>query len=443
MIAVVVTTHQAYLHRLPDVLRSIEAAGQIISQRVLVLDSVSDEIQAPGWDVVRVQSGNPNPARNAGLARVKRQWVMFWDGDNIMPSYYPAVMAEQSRQLQPCVAVLYPDIQYADAEGNLLRTWRADDWDYWTMRERTYIDTSSLWRVEALHEVGGFRHDQPMLDDWDLALRLTHCGWTCQHAHAETSITEHPDRRSGQRQNLNAALWKSWDLAIVTLWSGSSPSYREVGQWLAGADLPECTTLYWTDNSDSPAMGLYLRNLGGRLLDSGRAKAIHHVNAYGPYVTAPGEEYLHPGRHRHVAGLYNRLIGAVRESLVLFLEDDTVPPLDGLRKLHQELSVNNNLAGVGGVYEARNLPGHACLSLYPAAWNAPRLEHVTNSVFPCGMIGGGFTLYRMAAVRKCLPFTVSVRQDEMLGWDATLGRNLHHHGYRLAAHGGVRADHKF
>ena len=29
------------------------------------------------------------------------------------------------------------------------------------------------------------------------------------------------------------------------------------------------------------------------------------------------------------------------------------------------------------------------------------------------------------------------------GWDATLGRTLHEQGYRLAAHGGVRAEHKF
>lgn len=451
MIAIVLTTHAAYLPHLEACVASIEPnqyhlGNLVVSEKVLVLDGPGSVPELPqGWRVLHVQAGNPNPARNWGLDAVRAEWVIHWDGDNIMPDGYAAAMARLATQVPANVGFIYPKVDLVNEAREIVQTLSVPPWDYWTQRGNTYIDTSSLWRVQAIRQAGGWSFGQVMLDDWELSLRITALGWTGSRGLMATEITQHDQRRS-RKGDMRKALWTARSVAIVTLWSPKSLAFDEVMEWYHKADFPPHVSVYWVDNSDNAAVGLRLRNHAHQLLVSGRVESITIIPGGEPYTVSPGEAYTHPGRHQHVARLYNTVIPRIREALVLFLEDDNVPPLDGLQALAYELPVNQDIGGVGGCYESKNQPGMACFSTTGDVWTPLRMDEVPRVPgIMVAMMGGGFALYRMDCVRQCLPFRVTTARG-LLGWDANLGRDLgsQEGGYkRLLLHGGVRVAHKF
>ncbi len=233
--------------------------------------------------------------------------------------------------------------------------------------------------------------------------------------------------------------WDTWGFAFVTLWSGKASGER-VLDWLATATVPPNSVLYWVDNS------------GGLLTETLRAawkERLHHrfrklewLKCGEPYRSAPGEALLHPGRHRQVARLYNVVFPRVFEEIVVTLEDDIVPPLDGVRSLLSLMDAAGRVGVAAGAYRDRIRPMDICAARSKRLWlDVPRYDALPAGPFEVGKTGGGFALMLNRALQQVLPVRCTVFGQGVAGWDGYLCNGLTSLGYRLMLHPGVRCAH--
>ncbi|MEA3208357.1 MAG: hypothetical protein QOE70_1414 [Chthoniobacter sp.] len=230
--------------------------------------------------------------------------------------------------------------------------------------------------------------------------------------------------------------WIGRSYAFVTLWS--RPAADAVLDWLASAEVPPQSFLYWVDNSGgklAPRLG----STWGRLRS--RFRGLVLLSAGDPYQARRGEPYLTLARHAHVTALYNQVFSRVREEMVVTLEDDIRPPRDGLRKLVELMQ--GDVALASGVYRSRRNPDYICASRDKAAWHdVPRFDALPAKPFEVGMTGGGFALIENRALQAALPLRCSTTPDGgLMAWDGNLALDLAAAGARLLAHPQVRCEH--
>src|SRR5947199_6989381 len=213
-----------------------------------------------------------------------------------------------------------------------------------------------------------------------------------------------PNRSSAavdDREGETPCRWETWQFAFVTLWSGNVSGER-VLDWLVTASVPPNSTLYWLDNSRGK-ISTKLREEWKRRL-SHRFRKLVWLECGEPYRATPGEHVLHPGRHQHVAGLYNLAFTRVFEEIVVTLEDDIVPPLDGVRSLLRVLETSDRLGVVAGIYRNRLSPTEICATLGKRLWlDAPRYDTLPPEPLEVGMTGGGFALLPNRILQQALP----------------------------------------
>ena len=141
-------------------------------------------------------------------------------------------------------AIVYPDVDLASGFGFdfSVKKVAMPEYSYWKLRDKTFIDTSSAWRREALLSVGGFSARQVKYDDYELALRLTRNNWSAKRAGVSTRITQHGERRS-ITNNKNDALWTAYTFAFVTLF-GPNADKKILLNWYARSQpsLPPAVT---------------------------------------------------------------------------------------------------------------------------------------------------------------------------------------------------------
>ena len=445
LVAVIVTCHTGYLNRLEKAVASINLQSSPFHQKILVLDSVSSYV-APiwlnGWTVMHCNARNPNVGRNLGIEQIKDcEWVVHWDADNVMPVHFLADHLQSLTSSDRRVAFFYPSLSYVNDSGLQIRKLDVPEWDYWTFREKTFVDTSSLWNVHAVKSVGGWLSRQPSLDDWGLSLRLTRAGWVGHKSRATATLTLHPARRS-QTSDHTEAIWSARSIGIITLWGGRSRISAKILKWYSTSELPPHVSLYWMDNSGDISFAKRLHRKAQQFME--RFECVFLTDAGPPYKINQEAGYLEWGRHQHVANLYNRVLSKVSEDLVLFVEDDNLPPLEGLRKLSDAMPPWSNVAGVGGAYRSRTSPAQCCAALKKDLWSGcPPFDSLPERTIEVGMMGGGFTLYSNAALRRAVPLICnhSKISGALTGWDGNLGIALSSLGYKLLLHGGVKVEH--
>lgn len=439
--SVVVTTHPAYIEFLERTLSAIESQSKPFGQKILVLDGFAEPPFAnerPGWTVVNSQAKNPNAARNLGLSHVVNEWVIFWDGDNTMPTDYHAQMSASRISASRKTAFIYPSIDYVDAAGSHVKSLEVPEYDYWLLRERTFVDTSSMWDVAAVRSVGGWIESQPKYDDYALALLLTRRGWRGMKSAARTSITRHSQRRSSLVTNNAAALWNARTLALATVWGPENAASAEVLNWYLKAEKSPHTRVYWLDNSGSPEFRNKLELCSASHLG---VESVTIIDGGKPFDMT-GKTHRVLGRHEHVANLYNILLPQIAEDIVCLIEDDNIGPLDGIKKICEPIFANTAVAGVSGLYRSRSNPNRAAASMDSRAWKSPLIADVKPDLVRAGMLGGGFTAYANWALRRCLPCHCTVVEGSLLGWDANIGIEMARNNCELFIHGGVRVDHR-
>ena len=85
---------------------------------------------------------------------------------------------------------------------------------------------------------------------------------------------------------------------------------------------------------------------------------------------------------------------------VLTLEEDNLPPADGLKLLHERLSADSEFSAVGGLYWTKGEGGQPMIYGKPGQvpMFAPQMPE-PQSLVECNGLGMGFTLFRMDLFR--------------------------------------------
>ena len=206
------------------------------------------------------------------------------------------------------------------------------------------------------------------------------------------------------------------------------------------AEIPPRSSLFWVDNSGGTMTSL-LHEWSARL--SSRFQAITILNAGNPHIPAQGEHYLNRIRHLQVARLYNTVFQKIAEEMVVTLEDDTLPPANGVRRLLDLIRPFSPVAVSASVYRSRTSPAKVCASVRKDLWGEmPLYDKLPDKPFEVGMTGGGFAILANWALKQAVPMRCEVSSHGvLLGWDGNLGMTLNALGYKLMAHPGVKSQH--
>lgn len=448
-LAVVVVTHKPYLHFLKECLRSVEAQTIQPTELVLACDSCEPPswVSRTRWNVIRGTWGNPNPARNAGIAHTTSEWIVFFDADNVMVPDYLEKMRAAIRAAPSHVGFIYPDIQYCDAKLQRTRLIKLRQWEYWDARNRLWFDTSSAWRRTAIEMVRGFNTTLSCFDDYNLVMATSRLGWKGKALGHPVLMREHGARlrrstaglvlNDGRREK---AMWDIRSLGIVTVFAGRHHLAEDWMNVLQHVTLPPHASLYILDNSDSPTFHNLLHHFGKEL--SNRFARISITKFGEPYPINPDEPYLTWERMHHVATLYNHILPHVTDDLVAILEDDVVPPPDAFLRLTHSLMPDQGFGAVGAVYRSGEYPDHVCAAHAKDYWrDVPRFDAFPHMLVEVGFVGAGCTVYKNSALRKCLPVIPCTLRGHPTGWDGFLSYKLREHGYKIGCDGRVRCQH--
>lgn len=448
--AVVLVGHPGYAQMLPTAIRSLEAQSPAFTRKVIVFDAGKKgdvpTLDLPaGWNLVVGQWENPNAARNAGLAQVREcDWICFWDADNQMAPDHVQLSLPVLGSVPKDVGICYPEVQKV-TDGKIWHRRNHPEWSLHDGLRTSLCDTSSFWRRQALDEVGGFSPAQCQHDDYELALRMYRAGWKGKKLPVTLHHHFHGENRSRRvtqedEEKVTRSLYTAWGFGFVTLWGPKKPSSLKVLEWLETADLPPRAALYWVDNSGG-TMTKTLQKWSVKLAD--RFSSITIVNAGDPHRPEPGENYLNAVRHQQVARLYNNIFSRVTEEMVVTLEDDTLPPKDGVYRLLELIRPFSNVALAASVYRSRNAPHRLCASLNKKAWiEVPNFDALPDQPFEVGMTGGGFAIMANWALKQALPMRCEYSESgALMGWDGNLGITFGNLGYKLMAHPKVKCEH--
>lgn len=437
-LSIVLIAHGAYATMLPEAIGSIDGQSVPFDEKVLVCDKF-DPPNLRDWKTIRVDAGNPNPARNAGLDATTGEWVVFFDADNLMHSDYAAVCRRRAERAPESVAFLYPTIRYFGKADRLVcpPDFSADD-----VSLRNAYDTSSCWRVSALRDE---RWDEESLchDDWGLVLRLIRQGWRGDRLMTHVDMREHDVgvRRSvaGWRNDDDRRakmLWKIRSMGVASLISRPEMFDRWCRQ-LETLDLPPVRSLYVLDNTNDDA---FHAELVDRL---SRMKGWESITLVRDEVGSDEVreiDELHQDRLRNIARLTNKLWKCVKEDILLSIDDDVFAESpDAVRKLHYHLRPQG-AAVAGAAYRSKKVSDCLVATYGKESYGSP-ITAKHDKVSDVAAVGAGFTLYlRPALTRECFPIRKFKKSTEA-GHDYHVCYLLRRAGYRIILDGEVRADH--
>jgi O-antigen biosynthesis protein len=120
----------------------------------------------------RRDNGGIAAASNAALARVTGKFVALLDHDDEIAPWTLQLVAEALAR-NPDAQLLYSDEDKIDEQGRRYQPYFKPDWDPVLLTAQNYISHLSVYRVETLRSLGGFRLGYDGAQDWDLVLRVS------------------------------------------------------------------------------------------------------------------------------------------------------------------------------------------------------------------------------------------------------------------------------
>ena len=457
-IAVCVTCHLAYAENgwLDECCSSIEnQQARSADLKILCLDNMREWFDSNAqrfrrdWTPVHGDWGYAVIPRNMAWNMAKEagcEWIWYMDADNTATRQLLRTMAEQAEAASANTAIIYPSIRVMSHDMRVCKeVIHATDYPPERLRRRNYIDTASLWRIEALESVGGWDTDLTCLDDWSVACRMNKLGWRAipggvsEHLnyrqHAGSRLTE-DQPKLGDIKSHYRALW----FDVVSLVCG-----REfLSEWFDNMGMlawPAHTRFWIVDDTASGEDDRVEYWCGILRACTGHPVTILTSEGLPKYSGSFATEY---DRQNRVAQLYNLVLPYLSGDRIVLVEDDVFPPQDAVMRLLEGMRLGSQTAAVSAVYPVPNQLDIAIASLSTENWNRkPRISKMAPGTMEVGMGGGGCTLYDRDAVRECLPVRVTVDEKKRpWGWDTTLSRDLRALGMKVKLHCDVRCEHR-
>ena len=120
----------------------------------------------------RAENGGIAAASNAALGLVTGKFVALIDHDDEIAPWALQLVAETLAR-NPDAVLLYSDEDKIDEQGRRYQPYFKPEWDPVLLTAQNYISHLSVYRVEAIRSLGGFRLGYDGAQDWDLVLRVS------------------------------------------------------------------------------------------------------------------------------------------------------------------------------------------------------------------------------------------------------------------------------
>lgn len=450
-ISIVLTCHTEYLKYLLDCVNSINKQKIQPKQKILVLDNVdvfNDKIyNLNGWQIIQGDWGNPNVARNIGLKQCKTEWVIFFDADNIMMDDYISSLSEYKNKVDNNIAFIYKDILLKYGEKTIKHS-LVQNWDYWNLREGNFIDTSSLWRVQAIDNINGWNENIENEDDYNLVLRLSGQGWNGEYLSSQPGALHISHQKEGRwfknYDKIMESLFNSYSFSIISLLSGRKTVYNKWVEAIMNTKKPTYLNLVLLDDSHDEKFHNNLKNLY-------KLDGFQNINIIkSPFV--PQQISTLIDKHKRVAKLYNHVLTNINTDFILTIEDDVIIPINTIEYLFsvfkpKHMTLNKNVlyyGAVGGLYQSPSNSELAVAALDNDKWeNMPKYKDSFYKIVDVGFIGGGCSMWFNGALKQALPMQPKIINNKLYGWDSDVCNKIKKAGYSICLNGNVICNHLF
>ncbi len=171
-----------------DTLASIERVRvDSLAEVIVVNDGSTDpltcrvfqELDSSKYVIIHQENRGLGPARNAGIALAKGEFILPVDSDNLIRRAYldqgAAVLVANAD-----VGIVYGDREFF---GERRGTDRVAEFDWASIVRGNYIDACALYRRAVWESVNGYDEKMPRMgyEDWDFWLRAALRGWKFLH----------------------------------------------------------------------------------------------------------------------------------------------------------------------------------------------------------------------------------------------------------------------
>jgi len=282
--------------------------------------------------------------RNKGVSLAKGNYLLFLDGDDILP---PDYVKKHLKAMTSTAPFVYGG---AKAFGDYSTLWNAPEWAEGKIWLRNFVNTSALWNRQAFETAGRWRNKINTMWDWDLALRGSRLG-TPIRSEAILLYRQHSDSWSAniktkyqQRQEYLLPQMRQIcsKLSVGSIISGRLSEFfphwmSALAQAVNLIDSPEPVELVLLDNTNNPNVLSLIRAESNRYLNTFESIRIipHPVT-----LNYSNENERRNQVAQFMAQACNRLRVEMRGDIHWLVEDDILVPLEAGVNLMQELTAD-------------------------------------------------------------------------------------------------------
>lgn len=270
--------------------------------------------------------------RNRGAEIARGDYLLFLDGDDILPLDY---VKKHLEKMSPDTPFAYGG---AEAFGDYSTLWNAPEWTDGRLWLRNFVNTSALWNRRAFETAGRWRNKINTMWDWDLALRGSRLG-TPVRSNAVLRYRQHADSWSAniktkyqQRQEILLPQMRQIcsRLSIGSIISGRVADFFP--QWISAIsqsvnliNSPEPVELVLLDNTNNTSTLRKMRDEVSRYVNTFETiRILPHPTS----ITFSDEKERRDKTARFMAQACNRLRFEMRGDIHWLIEDDILVPLE-------------------------------------------------------------------------------------------------------------------
>lgn len=335
---------------------SLELARQYQSQGLTVLESPRHQ--------------GVCETRNRGAAASSGDYLVFLDGDDIMPANY---IEEHLKAMRDDTPFVYGPAQ---AFGDFSIFWDAPEWAGSDIWRNNFVNTSAMWRRKVFELAGRWREGIKTMWDWDLALRGSRLGVPRRsnatlkyRQHAASWSANNREKTHDQQEAFMPEVRKlNARVAVGSIISGRIPklfpawmsAVAQATRLLDNSSNPELVLL---DNSNDPDFRITLEKEVSRYWSTFQTIKIIPLEERVSH-NHQSEEERRDAVSRFMAHACNQLRTHMGGEIHWIIEDDIMVPIQAGADLMQALvSGWTPPNAVSGCYHNRHIP-----QLYVGGW---------------------------------------------------------------------------